>query len=630
MSRRITIGVLAVAGAGTLLSAQSLRLSEGNSASVSSITWGDYDGDGLEDAFVVSPGARARLLRNSGDGTLQDVTKETGLPTALHARFALFEDVDRDGDRDLLLGELEGASRLFQNSGDTTFVETTEASGILHEGEDIDAGFFDFDRDGLPDLELRTTGRELLFHNLGAGSFEAVDLGLAGGLTAGAPIGSTSLAPTSAPSSSTSARPTSSGAPPTPSPSATLREVEVPRDLNLAGRTGSFLPTPGSTDAIAFPACALALKDQDGTGCLHANRIPALGMLYPLSTNLFVDAATGNVGVGTTSPTRDLDVQGSAAIRSGGLEIFNDASVEVIELNDLLNDGLILIRNQAGSNRIALDGGSSDLGGDVAVLAADGSSTLFFDGESTNSGGEVSIRSDVPEETVELLGDEADDSGQITLFDTNGANTRSAIVLDARDSTGSGGEIQVLGPSGNVAIDLDGGNGSVAQFELFEDDGSSAMEFFMNDLDLKNGLGTSTINFDRILGTKSAVVDTQSYGRRLLYTMESPEVWFEDFGSARLENGTAVVELDPMFLETVTVDEANPLKVFVTPRGSTGGLWVEANAGHFIVHENWGGTSNVAFDWRVVAKRRGLENRRLDLLVETEGETAEQRALPPR
>jgi hypothetical protein len=33
-------------------------------------------------------------------------------------------------------------------------------------------------------------------------------------------------------------------------------------------------------------------------------------------------------------------------------------------------------------------------------------------------------------------------------------------------------------------------------------------------------------------GLKSATVETSSYGKRKLYAMESPENWFEDFGSA--------------------------------------------------------------------------------------------------
>ncbi len=58
-----------------------------------------------------------------------------------------------------------------------------------------------------------------------------------------------------------------------------------------------------------------------------------------------------------------------------------------------------------------------------------------------------------------------------------------------------------------------------------------------------------------VYGMKSAVVDT-SQGQRALYSMESPEIWFEDFGSGILVNGQATVIIDPLFAETVVKGHA--------------------------------------------------------------------------
>ena len=57
--------------------------------------------------------------------------------------------------------------------------------------------------------------------------------------------------------------------------------------------------------------------------------------------------------------------------------------------------------------------------------------------------------------------------------------------------------------------------------------------------------------------------------------------------------------------------------VFLTPRGECEGLYVGATtASSFDVHELHHGTSNIKFDYRIVAKRRGYENARLEDVTE--------------
>ena len=50
---------------------------------------------------------------------------------------------------------------------------------------------------------------------------------------------------------------------------------------------------------------------------------------------------------------------------------------------------------------------------------------------------------------------------------------------------------------------------------------------------------------------KSAVVPFPDGSRRALYCMESPDLWFEDFGKARLARGRAVVKLDANFAKVI-------------------------------------------------------------------------------
>jgi hypothetical protein len=107
------------------------------------------------------------------------------------------------------------------------------------------------------------------------------------------------------------------------------------------------------------------------------------------------------------------------------------------------------------------------------------------------------------------------------------------------------------------------------------------------------------------------------------YAVQSPENWMEDFGSGQLQNGVAVVTIDAAFAETVSGDSS--YHVFITPNGDSKGLYVIAKTPTtFEVRESGGGTSTLSFDYRIVAKRRGYESKRL--VDVTEHFNAEQRA----
>jgi len=111
-------------------------------------------------------------------------------------------------------------------------------------------------------------------------------------------------------------------------------------------------------------------------------------------------------------------------------------------------------------------------------------------------------------------------------------------------------------------------------------------------------------------GTKSAVVPT-SYGPVELYTEEAADVWFTDYGEARLDKGRAHVDIDPAFLETVTIDGKHPVKVFVQLMGEANGVYVQRGTTGFEVIELNNGQSRAEFTYRIVAKRKGYETLRL-------------------
>jgi hypothetical protein len=114
-------------------------------------------------------------------------------------------------------------------------------------------------------------------------------------------------------------------------------------------------------------------------------------------------------------------------------------------------------------------------------------------------------------------------------------------------------------------------------------------------------------------GLTSTVTPTGS-GSRALYAAGSPEVWLEDFGEGKLDNGHARVDLDALFLETVTISEKHPMKVFVQLNDDCEGVYVKRGNTGFDVHELNNGKSNAHFSYRVVAKRKGYEGKRLEVV----------------
>jgi hypothetical protein len=142
------------------------------------------------------------------------------------------------------------------------------------------------------------------------------------------------------------------------------------------------------------------------------------------------------------------------------------------------------------------------------------------------------------------------------------------------------------------------------------------------------GTGTCTIDIYGNLvcsGSKSAVVPVDGGSRKVaLYAVEAPENWFEDFGSGQLSNGSARIDLEPTFAQTVNTDL--DYHVFLTAKGDCKGLYVShESATSFEVHELSGGTSSVAFDYRIIAKRKNYETVRLADLTERYKKLEEQR-----
>jgi hypothetical protein len=100
---------------------------------------------------------------------------------------------------------------------------------------------------------------------------------------------------------------------------------------------------------------------------------------------------------------------------------------------------------------------------------------------------------------------------------------------------------------------------------------------------------------------KSGMLTHADGSHRLVYCVESPESWIEDFGKGTLTNGKAEVRLDPDFAAVVQTGDYH---VFLNPYDGVGALRAARQTAVGFAVEEIGGSTNGRFSYRVVAKPR--------------------------
>jgi hypothetical protein len=284
------------------------------------------------------------------------------------------------------------------------------------------------------------------------------------------------------------------------------------------------------------------------------------------------------VGVGTSSPLANLDVIGG-----GGLHILaGDPGCGTFAAIGFLTTPL------SGCGNYALLG---DASGGTYLNASGSSSTIHF---RINNG-------DVNGDAMDIL-------------------STNQVIVPGSFLPGIGiGTTPFLPPQ--AALEVETGN-EVAGW--FEDDYADNPTIYAYNaapssdeaygFQAGGGVGYCTINILgdlKCTGSKSAVVPVDGGSRKVaLYAVEAPENWFEDYGSGQLSNGSVRIDLESTFAQTVNTDL--DYHVFLTPNGDCKGLYVsQKSPTSFEVHELGSGTSSVAFDYRIIAKRKNYENIRL-------------------
>ena len=144
--------------------------------------WSDYDCNDWPDLYVVNDFGRKNLYRNNGDGTFKDVAADTGVEDVGAGMSVSWTDYDNDGVDDLYVGNMWTAAgerissqeifkksspeqvralyrkhamgnSLFQNKK-AAFADVTSASGVAMGRWAWSSDTFDFDHDGFPDIYI--------------------------------------------------------------------------------------------------------------------------------------------------------------------------------------------------------------------------------------------------------------------------------------------------------------------------------------------------------------------------------------------------------------------------------------------------------------------------------------------
>ncbi len=106
------------------------------------------------------------------------------------------------------------------------------------------------------------------------------------------------------------------------------------------------------------------------------------------------------------------------------------------------------------------------------------------------------------------------------------------------------------------------------------------------------------------VGVVAEIIPTPTHGRVRMTCSESPEYWYNDYGTVQLLNGHSHVNLDPILADIIIVDAQNPIKVFPQANilNCNGLAVLNKSATGFDLVEVSGGTSSGEVDYQIVAK----------------------------
>lgn len=386
-----------------------------------------------------------------------------------------------------------------------------------------------------------------------------------------------------------------------------------------------------SGNNTSSPSGSLYLQFQSGAGTRN-------NILHVSSTGV-ISFASGQTFPGVISSV-SANSPVTSSTTNGAVSVGLNESTLVSDITPAIANNLTSTYAQLGAANVFTQGqqiegpssvgGTNNSGGAEFVVTNNGDSTSSAISASNSGeyGTGVAATASYGGEAIQAYGQQS--AGSIGVFgglaNSNG-NSNSFYLLNSNDGLNAG--VWADGPDGQQsALTATADNLSAG---IFYNDSATSTTI----LALNNNSGGSTglvvpaisnviraggpggfcgINQSGSLsctGQMKAIVPTKDGARQLeTYSVQSAENWVEDYGSGQLIHGSAVISVEPAFAETVNTGVE--FHVFLTPGGDCKGLYVSnKTANSFEVHELGGGTSDISFDYKIVAKRSGLEAQRL-------------------
>lgn len=276
------------------------------------------------------------------------------------------------------------------------------------------------------------------------------------------------------------------------------------------------------------------------------------------SSEIFTEVArfTGNgrLGIGTTSPGVELDVNGRIRMRANPVS----NGVMVGDNNGFASWNLV------GANSLQFDAGSLN-------RVTNNSFSIGSNGMAGSAG------------------------KRIELF--RAASTQPMIRLNP--VPGNAGEVTTYGSNDSLNVQLSGlGVDGRRGFVSVYDEASLSLAAMYVDTNRQGRIQATVKTF--------RVPDPTEPKKDIVYAcIEGPEAAMYTRGTGRLASGKARVSLPDHFLKLANLQT---MTVHLTPRGDCEGLFYERDGNAIVVRELRKGASSVEFDWEVKAVRSGFED----------------------